>query len=264
MPPAAARVRPSRRVHASGTPRTGPCSREAVRSGWRRGDGAVRNSGGPATAITSENSWAIITICRNPGPLGPALPSCNRPMNWGHISSNLAPGRASTSMRTSSSPTGRHPCLVFGGAYRVSPGPRTLSPSPGDQALTFPRMTVTVSNTSGWTWRGRRAPSTHVQVGNKLTTIRFGRTHPHHKALVWMLIDLSGPHRHHDHPLLLAAWLRASPTMVKLICVTADGCCETAGSGTIEVGPFYHQCPNSWLRRSLNRSKILDVTVAGL
>src|SRR6266511_5899086 len=80
-----------------------------------RRERALQEQGGPAMAMTSENSWAIIIICRKPGPLGPALPSCSRPMNWRHISSNRAPGRASTSIRTSSSPTGRPAWAVFGG-----------------------------------------------------------------------------------------------------------------------------------------------------
>ena len=84
-----------------------------------------------------------------------------------------------------------------------------------------------------------RRASTHVQVGNKFTTIRFGCTDPHHEALVWMLIDLSGPHRHRR----FSRWMASDITDdVELICVTADDCGEVAGSVTIEEGPFHFPC----------------------
>jgi putative hemolysin len=39
-----------------------------------------RNRGGPAIAMTSENSWAIIMICKKPGPETNSMPKLHHPV----------------------------------------------------------------------------------------------------------------------------------------------------------------------------------------
>src|SRR5215208_7205209 len=148
-------------------------ARTAKRIFWTAREGLVKYR-------TSSNARAKRAACKRLGiPLAFVLPSWARPKLFRIASSNLAPGRISTTTCASSSPAFHQSCTIPGGTCSLFPGPAPVEPEanpPVHYRERFVDHRVDVLSDYRPTW-------SDVKVGHQEFSAGLLRAYPHHPTL---------------------------------------------------------------------------------